>query len=310
MQLKKIAIVFLVVIMTLSLAAIGIAAEGASSDFTLSAKAESNGALANDPLYVKSGDVIKYVVSVDSNPGNLYQIEIFADFDTDVLVLQNITLGSVFDLDKVALVRTSSVEKANEKSKAQVWVLADEDSASDKTGAFVTFEFKMNSEFDGKIDDKAVSFETSYSVGKDALKEYKLATPAVHAHHYGEPTSVAGDCQHSATTVYECTAEGCTDAKLVVPTGVLGDHNLVKVEKVEPTVDRPGNEEHYKCSVCNKFFDAEGKEISYPSIPQLEKPSNNRNNTAVTVIIIVVAVVVVAAGAAAAVVVLKKKKIL
>jgi type IV secretory pathway component VirB8 len=81
----------------------------------------------------------------------------------------------------------------------------------------------------------------------------------------------------------------------------------VKVEKVEPTVDRPGNEEHYKCSVCNKFFDAEGKEISYPSIPQLEKP---RNNTAVTVIIIVVAVVVVAAGAAAAVVVLKKKKIL
>ena len=50
MQLKKIAIVFLVVIMMFSVAAIGIAAEEAGSELSLSAKAESVGALANAPL--------------------------------------------------------------------------------------------------------------------------------------------------------------------------------------------------------------------------------------------------------------------
>ena len=295
--------------MTFSLAAIGIAAEGTGSEFTLSAKVESDGALVNAPLYVKAGDVIKYVVSVDSNPGALHQIEIFANFDTDKLLLQSVTIGSIFDLDKVALVRDRSIERSNEMGEAQVWVLADDDSKSDKTGAFVTFEFKLNADYDGKIDDKLVSFEASYSVGAESLKDYNLATPVAHAHHYGEPTPKAGTCVTPGATVYECTVEGCTDAKLSISTGELGDHDDIKdVPRTEPTEDREGCEAHKRCYSCGQLFDADGKEIdSYPSIPKLEK---TKNNTAVTVIIIVVAVVVVAAGAAAAVVVLKKKKII
>ena len=308
MQLKKIAIVFLVVIMMFSLAAIGIAAEEAGSEFSLSAKVESDNALANSPLYVKSGNVIKYVISVDSNPGELAQIEIRATFDSAVLTFKKATYGSVFDMDNVLEIK-SEADVANANGLVRAWVLAEEDYRSDATGAFITLEFEVSDEFDGSIDAEGFSFSyAAYSLGDGSLQNYDLVAPAVHAHHYGEPSSVAGDCTNSGATVYECATEGCTDAKLTVPTGVYGDHNKVKVERVEPTVDKAGNEEHYKCSICNKLFDAEGNEISYPSIPKLEK--SNDNNTVVTVIIIVVAVLVVAAGAVAAVVVLKKKKIL
>ena len=62
MQLKKIAIVFLVVIMMFSLAAIGIAAEGAGSEFSLSAEFKSDKALSA----LKAG---ASVVHVDASKG-------------------------------------------------------------------------------------------------------------------------------------------------------------------------------------------------------------------------------------------------
>ena len=309
MQLKKIALVFLVVIMMFSLAAISIAAEGETSGFSISAKVESEGAIASENgLVIKSGNDIKYVVSVDSNPGELSWLEIRAEFDNEILKFKGFTFGELFDTQK-CVAKPINEERANESGLIQVMLRTEEDYVSNETGNFITLEFEVSEGFDGDIEKLDLTY-IAYRLGNgDVVEPAVTATDAFAIHALDAGTKAPGDCKNVGTTTYKCTHEGC-DYELVLHDGELGDHNLVKVEKVEPTVDRPGNEEHYECSVCNKFFDAEGNEISYPSIPQLEKPRNDRNNTAVTVIIIVVAVVVVAAGAAAAVVVLKKKKIL
>ncbi len=382
MQLKKIALVFLVVVMMFSLAAISIAAEGETSGFSISAKVESEGAIALDNGYVlKSGNDIKYVVSVDSNPGELSWLEIRAEFDNEILEFKGFTFGDLFDTKK-CIAKPINVERSNENGLIQVMLRTEEDYVSNETGNFITLEFEVSEGFDGSIDKLDLTY-VAYRLGAGEVVEPQVtATGAVAVHaldagtkvpgdclnvgttvhtctlegcdyelvlHDGElgehtlvKTENPGDCLNKATTVYTCSREGCEysyveegelgehtlvktenpgDCKNVATTvhtcsregcdyelvekGELGNHNLVKVERVEPTYDAAGCEEHYKCSVCDKLFDAEGKEISYPSIPQLEK-----NNTAVTVIIIVVAVVVVAAGAAVAVIVLKKKKII
>ena len=305
MQLKKIAIVFLVVIMMFSLAAIGIAAEEADSELSFSAKVESTGVLANDPVYVRSGDVIKYVVSIESNPG-IIELEIRAKYDSNVLTFQKATLGSIFDLDGKD-VKSKALE--TNKGVIQAWVLVPEALKSSENGVFVTLEFKVNDAFDGNIDaDKFNFYYASYATSSSSYDEDNvLATPAVHAHHYGEGTSVAGDCTNSAATVYECTAEGCTDAKLSVPTGVYGDHVWGELNPaIAPTVDKDGVVAHRKCTVCGACCDENGKLLS--SIVDANRPE--ADNTVVTIVIIVVAVIVVAAGAVVALRVLKKKKIL
>ena len=308
MQLKKIAIVFLVVIMMFSLAAVGIAAEEAGSELSFSAKVESGGALANAPLYVRSGDVIKYVVSIDSNPGDLSALEVRATFDNDVLTFQNVTYGSIFNMDNVS-VRASEVDVANANELVQIWVSAlDASDRSDKNGVFLTLEFKVNEDFDGSIDTKKFNFSfASYTIGGGDLKYYNLATPEVHAHHYGEPSKTAGDCTNPASNVYQCTAKGCTDAQLIVPVGNTGDHVWGElIPAIAPTVNKDGVVAHKKCAVCGACCDANGKLLS--SIVDANRPSSD--NTVVTVVIIVVAVIVVVVGAVAALRVLKKKKIL
>ena len=157
MQLKKIAIVFLVVIMMFSLAAIGIAAEEATSELSLSAKFESDGALANEPLYVRSGDVIKLIVSVDSNPGNLRGVEVFVTYDDDVLTYQPdaTTFGDVFNTELEGIILTE-IERPSAEfigyRRIQLWVdMQKSANYSNNTGVFVTLAFKVNESFDGNL---------------------------------------------------------------------------------------------------------------------------------------------------------------
>ena len=313
MQLKKIAIVFLVVIMMFSLAAIGIAAEEATSELSLSAKFESDGALANEPLYVRSGDVIKLIVSVDSNPGNLRGVEVFVTYDDDVLTYQPdaTTFGDVFNTELEGIILTE-IERPSAEfigyRRIQLWVdMQKSANYSNNTGVFVTLAFKVNESFDGNIDSNIIFFDTvECAIGEDYAPYSDLATPAVHAHHYGEGTSVAGDCTNSAATVYECTKEGCTE-KLSVPNGVYGDHVWGELNPaIAPTVDKDGVVAHRKCTVCGACCDENGKLLS--SIVDANRPE--ANNTVVTIIIVIVAVIVVVAGAVVALRVLKKKKIL
>ena len=308
MQLKKIAIVFLVVIMMFSLAAIGIAAEEAGSELSLSVKAESDSALANTPLYIRSGDVIKYVVSVDSNPGALAQLEIRATFDSDALTFQKATYGSIFNMDKVVATPIDA-SSTNARELVQVWVMAqDASDRSNNTGVFVTLEFKVSDSFDGKIDTKKFNISyTAYSVGNGDLKYCSLAAPEAHAHHYGEAVKTSGDCNTPASNVYQCTSAGCTDAKLSVPVGDTGDHVWGElIPAIAPTANKDGVVAHKKCAICGACCDANGKLLS--SIVDANRPDSD--NTVVTVVIIVVAVIVVVAGAVVALRVLKKKKIL
>ena len=169
MQLKKIALVFLVVIMMFSLAAICIAAEGADSTVSLSAKVESDNALSQDPLAVKPGDIIEFVVSVDSNPGAIKFIEVRVAFDTEALEFQGVLTADIGDIfeknDDATLSLITSKDNANSTGLIQAWLMSKGESyvTSGKTGMFVTLKFKVSENFDGEIDNLDVSY-ASYAL--------------------------------------------------------------------------------------------------------------------------------------------------
>ena len=377
MQLKKIALVFLVVIMMFSLAAIAIAAEEPAPDpvpatATITATVEAEGLLSPTDVVVKPGTIINYVVNVEAS-ATFSSFEVRVKYDSEELELLDVVDGDLFE--------TGVQKDVSKPGYVQVirWV---GNPSTNKNGTLFTLQFKVSEGSHGTIDSIEIK-SANLLEGDNFFESTVINASDVMVHTLGDATKTEGDCLNVGTTVYTCTLEGCDyelvlhdgelgehilvktenagdclnkattvytcsregcgysyvvegelgehslvktenpgDCKNVATTvhtcsregcdyelvekGELGNHNLVKVERVEPTYEAAGCEEHYKCSLCDKLFDAEGKEISYPSIPQLEK----KNNTVVTVIIIVVAVVVVAAGAAVAVIVLKKKKII
>ena len=311
MQLKKIAIVFLVVIMMFSLAAIGIAAEEATSEFALSVKAESDSATLTNPLVVKAGSKINYVVYIDSNPGDLTGLEVVFDFNNEALEFKGVANGVVFDATQTNI-KPIKNDAANTNGSVQIWMMAKDEYSSDATGKFITLEFEISDSFDGSLNKDAISVSyAAYRLGDGRYTTFAVDVPAVEAHDLGDAVQVPGTCVKEGATEYKCTHEGC-DYVVSISDGKLGDHTFVKVDRIEPTEEKAGIIEHQKCSVCYKLFDMNGKEITDVSIPKIEKPivDIDTGNPVVTIIIIVVAVLVVGAGAAAAVVVLKKKKIL
>ena len=262
-----------------------------------------------EPHIIQSaGDVLPPLRDIalycDNGPGNLSGLEVRATFDSNALTFQKATYGSIFNMANVG-VRTSETNGI-----IQAWVQADNAAdRSDKNGVFVTLEFKVNDAFDGSIDASKFNFTyAAYSIGSGSYDGNNvLVTPAVHAHHYGEPSKTAGDCKNPAANVYQCTAEGCPDAKLSVPVGDTGDHAWGElIPAIAPTANKDGVVAHRKCTVCGACCDANGKLLS--SIVDTNRPESD--NTVVTVVIIVVAVVVVVVGAVVALRVLKKKKIL
>ena len=282
MQLKKIALVFLVVIMMFSLAAIGIAAEGAGSELSVSAKVESDNALSEDPLAVKPGDVIEFVVNIDSNPGALRDFAVIVTYDDealDYIPVKSEDIGEIFEKND-AVTQTIIQPFANAKYGTGIncWFITT--SETDKTGMFITLKFKVSETFDGDIDNLDVAYCGATAGGKNVeLSGDKLPVVSdVKAHNYGEPTSVAGDCVNVGTTVYKCTHEGC-DETLTLHNGELGAHKCEEtkfVPAVSATCAAKGNVAYYVCSNCNKNISAEDKAtvlttVETPIVPTAHK---------------------------------------
>ena len=283
MQLKKIALVFLVVIMMFSLAAVCTAAEGAGSEISLSAKLESEGAISADPFAVKPGDIIELIVSVDSNPGSLRSLEIRVEFDNDALEFQGIATddyGVIFEKNDTATrTNVTSKDDANTIGTVQVWLMANTGYESDKTGEFITLRFKVYETFDGDIEKLGITYANSlFTTG---IKSVALPTlPEVKAHNYGEPADEEGNCVSSANKVYTCTHEGC-DEVLKVPTGELGGHKCETLNgAVAPTCSATGNVAYYVCANegCGKYI-AEDKTTVLESVVVAIDPDAHKCET-------------------------------
>ena len=283
MQLKKIALVFLVVIMMFSLAAVCTAAEGAGSEISLSAKLESEGAISADPFAVKPGDIIELIVSVDSNPGSLRSLEIRVEFDNDALEFQGIATddyGVIFEKNDTATrTNVTSKDDANTIGTVQVWLMANTGYESDKTGEFITLRFKVYETFDGDIEKLGITYANSlFTTG---IKSVALPTlPEVKAHNYGAASDVSGTCVTSAKKVYTCTHAGCNDV-LEVATGVLGGHKCDTLKGyVAPTCAAEGQKAHYVCgnAGCGKFI-AEDKTTVLESVVLAIDPNAHKCET-------------------------------
>ena len=250
MQLKKIAIVFLVVVMMFSLAAVFTAAEGASTDFSLSAKFESEGALSTDPLGVKPGAIVELIISVDSNPGKLQGIDVRVEYDAEALQFLGIAsddYGNVFNKDH------ASPRTDIRNGMVQVWVQAEDGYESDLTGEFITLRFKVLDDFDGNIDKFDVS-EAFYRLRGQKTVKYSVAElSAVKAHNYGAPEFIDGKCVNDSINRYTCSCGDVLDVVVKEKGHEVGE----LVPAVAPTTEKTGIRAHYQCSVCSKYLDTD-----------------------------------------------------
>ena len=261
MQLKKIAIVFLVVVMMFSMAAVFTAAQGADAEFSFSAKLESENALSADPFAVKPGDVIELVVSVDSNPGDLRGVEFIVKYDSKVLEPIDCIAGGVLSLGKDDIKTVDFV-----KDKIHVWYsTTSTDNTSAKTGKIVTLKFEVKADFDGTADTLSLPVsEFCYRVN-DAINPAEpplgvshrgsIASniPTIKAHNYGKPEHIDGKCVNDTIDRYTCACGDVLDVVVKEKGHTVGD----LVPAVAPTTEKPGVRAHYQCSVCEKYLDTD-----------------------------------------------------
>ncbi len=237
-----------------SMAAISIAAEEAGSEFSLSAKLETENAISKDPFTVKPGDIIEFVVSVDSNPGSLYSLEVRASFDNEALEFLGVSsedYGVIFEKNDTAT-RTSvtAKEKANTDGLIQVWLMSNTGYDSNATGEFITLRFKVNESFDGDIENLDITY-ANYGIRGQRLTNYSVpATPVIKAHNYGEPKLLPGDCTTANKHEYTCP---CGDVLVLDIDQPMG-HTYKSVAEVPATCISTGVAKHYECSVCHKLF--------------------------------------------------------
>ena len=262
MQLKKIALVFLVVMMMFSLAAIGIAAEEADAKVSLSAKAEAETSLSDEIIAVKPGEEITVTFSIDSNPGKLAGVSVRLSFDDNALVFKSVTTEDYGDIFEKNAIATGGGTTQN-GAQIQCWLFAkSQEYASDKTGEFVTFKFQVKDDFEGNIGDFVVT-EARYALYEGESDSYVSVSiprmPVGMAHNFGDPTNVPGDCVNPEMLVYACTTPGCK-GKLEVPSGSYGEHvceTLIPAKDAD--CNNPGNVAHYVCgnSDCGKYIAAD-----------------------------------------------------
>lgn len=275
MQLKKIALVFLVVVMMFSLAAVSTAAEEASTDFSLSAKLESEDALSTDPFGVKPGAIIELVISVDSNPGKLLGLDTRIAFDTDALEYLGFAendLGVVFNKDQAEI-------RVDDKKDGlvQIWIQADSGCETDSIGEFVTLRFKVLDDYDGNVK-KLEVYEAFYRIlGQKTVECSVPALPTIKAHDYGDPVYVDGQCINDSVNRYTCTEAGCGDV-LDVVVKEKGHTVGELIPAVEPTTEKAGNRAYYQCSACSRCLDTDKWTEIDPVIPKLPKMISTPEN--------------------------------
>ena len=276
MQLKKIAIVFLVVVMMFSLAAVFTAAEESNTGFSLSAKLESEGALSADPFGVKPGAIIELVISIDANPGMLSDLDVRVEFDTEALKFLGIATedyGDVFNKNH-SLARVD----AKKDGLLQVWVQAASGHESDATGEFITLRFKVADDYDGNVKKLGV-YEAFYRVRGGAITPSTVPSlPAIKAHNYGAPEYIDGKCVNDSINRYTCTDAGCGDVLDVVvkPKG----HTVGElIAAVAPTTEKTGLRAHYQCTACSKTLDTDMWTEINPVVTKLPKMIKTPENS-------------------------------
>lgn len=96
------------------------------------------------------------------------------------------------------------------------------------------------------------------------IKTEKIIPTGKHA--FGEWVLVsAGDCTDGGEKKRECEC-GYSESEKIEPTGhTLGEWT----DEIAPTCEEKGVRGHYKCELCKKHFDADGKEIPDVSISPL-----------------------------------------
>ena len=271
MQAKRIFSLLLIVVLTLTCGAMSVSAQDNAKDFAYAVEVSSSTAIANDPCFVKPGDIVDVSVTVTANPG-IKMMKFALNYDATalapVLTEDNaikFTSGKLFGAAEEQISFDADVE-------GKIWYFVDALTQSQDmtaTGTVITFSFKVKDGFHGDTGitlsnyKKNVGGGTIAGVDFDSVTaadantaDYKKATITTHT--YGDPVIVEATCQNAGTKTYTCTVEGCTAAPVVIETSPILAHNSDKVlEGKDATCTETGLTAGKACSMCGAVQEAQ-----------------------------------------------------
>ena len=252
MQLKKIAIVFLVVVVMLSCVGVLALAQEAPASLDLSVEMSAPNKLSEgDKLIVKPGDIVRATIKVGANPG-IGAIQLYFNYDATAVEYVKHYEGKVFS--KHGAGADWTVNAVDNPGEIMLLVINDNLVVSDvQDSVLVTFEFTVLDSYDGniegfKLSDDVLTFDDNF----DSV-EYNITKngETVYAHSFGASEKHLGDCVTSTTEVFECDICGeKVESVLFEANGHTYNFN----EEIPASCVTLGTKEHYDCSVCNKIF--------------------------------------------------------
>ena len=265
MQLKKLAIVFLVVVAMLSCVGVfSLAQDGPSASLDLSVEMFSPTELSEqgDKFIVKPGDIVKTVIRVEANPG-VGSLQLYFNYDPNAVEYVKYYEGSVFSKNG-----EGATWFVNTDTPGEIAVVIVNDMKEDFTfgtttvedSVLVTLEFRVSDSHPGNINSFALSDSEAGLYAGDShgdKVECNIIKNAetVYAHDFGTSKPIPGDCETANKEEFTCVTCG---EKVISVLGEPIGHSYEFVSEVPATCVTPGTKAHYKCNRpdCTALFES------------------------------------------------------
>lgn len=260
MQLKRVIMILLVVILTVSAATMAVSADTGAT-LEMAVEVTSSTAISVDPLVINAGDTVTVRVVIKQNPGiNKLMTKLCFDADAFKPDVEIDEEGYIKDYKKGEVFKDGGascyIHKGNE-----IVLRSGGDETTD-TGVVLEMDFISLKDFDGKaefylnmsINDAGKDFDNLDEFNKFYSTTFKATKASVDAHTFEKGEYVEPTCTEVGYVPYTCTKCGeMFKGDIVKANG----HTPVIDPAVDSTCVAPGKTEGSHCSVCNEVIVAQ-----------------------------------------------------
>lgn len=263
MQLKRLVMILLVVILTVSAATIAVSADTGAT-FEMAVEVTSSTAISVDPLVINTGDTVTVRITIEKNPGiTLLMTKLRFDEEAFTPVPKVDKDGYISDFTSGTIFKGGR-EICYLQNDNEIVLLSSPASETDETGLVLEMDFVAKKDFDGKAnfylnmteteigwsDMNKDNFDTFY----DTAEFISNGKVGVNVHTFEKGEAVAPTCTEVGYVPYTCIeCERMFKGDIVPANG----HTEVIDKAVDATCTTPGKTEGSHCSVCNAIIVAQ-----------------------------------------------------